>query len=277
MRGVKQFGAVVVVAVLGSVVVQAMQGSWWLSLASGIVAAVLMVLVYRWVVGRTEQRLVPEVGRAGAGSGFARGLGIGVGIFATVIGIIALAGGYRIDGWGSPAAAVGLLGLTATVVAAEELVFRGLVQRLLEERLGTWIALAATAVLFGAVHLVNPDATLWGAAAVAIEGGGMLGAAYAATRTLWLPMGLHFGWNIAGGGIFGTVVSGSGTPQGLLDGATSGPALLTGGAFGPEGSVVAVVACSIVTVVLLGLAHRRGRIVPRRHAARPTARATVAA
>ena len=51
----------------------------------------------------------------------------------------------------------------------------------------------------------------------------MLAAAYAATRTLWLPIGLHFGWNFAAAGIFGTVVSGSDTPQGLLHGVDVGP------------------------------------------------------
>lgn len=279
MRVVKQLVAVVVVAVLGSAAVQAVQGSWPLSLVVGVVAAALMVLAYRWVVGRTEQRLVHELGAAGAGSALGRGVGIGVLLVAGVIGLIALAGGYRIDGWGSPATAVGFLGLTAAVVASEELVFRGIVQRLLEERAGTWVALTVTAVLFGAIHLVNANATVWGAVAVAIEAGGMLGAAYVATRTLWLPMGLHLGWNVAVGGIFGTEVSGSDTPQGLLDAATSGPTLLTGGAFGPEGSVVAIIACSVVTVVLLRLAHRRGRIVSRgaAQAARAVAPVTVSA
>lgn len=253
------------VAVPGSVAVQAVKGSWPLTLVVGAVAAVLMVLMYAWVVRRTEHRPATEVGLEGAAPVLARGVGFGALLFATVIGTIALAGGYRVEGWGSPAVAVGLLGFTAAAVAAEELVFRGVVQRILEERVGTWVALTVTAALFGAMHLVNPEATVWGAVAVAVEAGGMLGAAYVLTRRLWLPLGLHFGWNIAVAGIFGTDVSGNDTPQGLLDGATSGATLLTGGAFGPEASIVAVIACSIVTAALLRLAHQRGRIVPRRH------------
>ena len=42
----------------------------------------------------------------------------------------------------------------------------------------------------------------------------MLAAAYAATRNLWVPIGLHFGWNFAAGGIFGAEVSGNGAPRG---------------------------------------------------------------
>ena len=90
--------------------------------------------------------------------------------------------------------------------------------RIIEERTGTWIALALTGVVFGAIHLANPDATLWGTTAIAIEAGFMLAACYAATRNLWVPIGLHFGWNFAAGGIFSVVVSGNGEPKGLLGG-----------------------------------------------------------
>ena len=96
----------------------------------------------------------------------------------------------------------------------------------------------------------------------------MLTAAYVATRKLWLPIGLHFGWNIAASAIFSTEVSGSNTPQGLLDATMSGPALVTGGDFGPEGSVYAVVFGVVATVMFMWLAHRRGHVVPVRRSAR---------
>lgn len=270
MRLVKQLGAVAGVAVAGSAAVHAVQGSWPLAVAVGGAAAALMMLTYRWVVRRTEQRAVVELGPAAAARDVGRGFAGAMLLVAVVIGVIALLGGYRVDGWGSPAAAASFLGLTLAAVAAEELVFRGVLQRHLEHRAGTWIALAVTGLLFGAIHLVNPDATLWGALAIAVEAGGLLGAAYVATRTLWLPIGLHLGWNLGVGGVFSTVVSGADTPPGLLDGVTSGHVLLSGGAFGPEASIVAVLACSLGTVVLLRLARRRGHIVPRpRRAARP--------
>ena len=154
----------------------------------------------------------------------------------------------RSTGWGSVTGALGLLGFMAAAAVTEELLFRGVLFRIIEERIGTWIALVLTGVVFGLSHLVNPDASLWGATAIAIEAGGMLAAAYAATRNLWVPIGLHFGWNFAAGGIFSTEVSGNGSRQGLLDAATSGPTLLTGGDFGPEGSLYAVLAGVLLTV-----------------------------
>jgi membrane protease YdiL (CAAX protease family) len=160
--------------------------------------------------------------------------------------------------------AIALLGFEAAAAATEELLFRGILFRIIEDRFGTWVALTATSLVFGVSHLTNPHATLWGAIAIAIEAGGMLAAAYAATRSLWLPIGLHFGWNLAEGGIFGTQVSGSNTPEGLLHSTTSGSTLLSGGEFGPEASILSIVACTLVTVVFLGLARRRGHIVARR-------------
>jgi hypothetical protein len=71
----------------------------------------------------------------------------------------------------------------------------------------------------------------------------LLGAAYAATGRLWLPIGLHFGWNFAEGPIFGAAVSGTGIGSGLIEGKFEGPNILTGGQFGPEASVVAVIVC----------------------------------
>ncbi|MES2866579.1 MAG: CPBP family intramembrane glutamic endopeptidase, partial [Actinomycetota bacterium] len=130
-------------------------------------------------------------------------------------------------------------------------------------RWGTWLALAVSAVLFGLVHLVNPGATVWGAIAIAVEAGLMLAAAYVATGSLWLSIGLHLGWNIATVAIFGTVTSGSESRGAIVTATTSGPDWLTGGAFGPEASVIAVIVCSAATAVLIRIARRRGRIVSR--------------
>jgi uncharacterized protein len=199
---------------------------------------------------------------------------MGVGMFAAVIANIAFLGGYDVLGWGSPAGAAALFGFTAAAVVVEELLFRGILFRIIEGRVGTWAALALSGVLFGAAHLFNPNATLWTASAIAVEAGFMLAAVYAATRNLWVPIGVHFGWNFAQGGIFGTSISGTDAPQGLLDGVTSGPYLLSGGEFGPEASGYSVLAGVVVTVVFLWLARRRGNLVPPRR--RPATAATLA-
>jgi len=276
MRLLKQLVTVVAVAFVGAQAVAGVNGNPWLALPLGLVTSVAAVLAYAWVVRRTEHRAPTEVARSGAGARIGRGVLIGIGMFAAVIVNIALLGGYHVRGPGSVGSATALFGVMAAAAVTEELLFRGVLFRVVEERAGTWISLLLTGALFGLVHLANPAATLWGATAIAIEAGFMLAACYAATRNLWVPIGLHFGWNFAAAGVFGVVVSGDGRPAGLLDATLSGPALLTGGTFGPEGSLYAVGTGMVLTVVFLRLAHRRGHIVPRGHrAAAAPATATV--
>ena len=277
MRVSLQLLAVVAVAFVGSQGAAAVQGNPWLTLVVGIATAVLAVLVYTWVVRRTERRAPVELAPGGAAGATGRGLLIGLVMCGSVIANIAWLGGYTIEGLGSVTGMAALFGFMAAAAVTEELLFRGVLFRIVERRTGTWIALLLTGAEFGLAHIANPNASLWGATAIAIEAGFMLAAAYAATRTLWLPIGLHLGWNFALGGIFGAEVSGNDTAEGLLDSTLSGPALLTGGDFGPEASGYAVAAGALLTVVFLWLAHRRGHIVaPRRRADREPATATLA-
>ncbi|WP_431918923.1 CPBP family intramembrane glutamic endopeptidase [Micromonospora wenchangensis] len=276
MRVLKQVLAVAAAGLVGSRAVAAVQDNPWLTLLLGTATAVATLLAYGWVVRRTERREVTELTRAGAGGRIVRGTFVGCAMFAAVVVTIALLGGYHVHGVGSVTGVVGLFGFMAAAAVTEELLFRGLLFRLVEEHLGTWLSLLLTGMLFGLVHLANPDATVWGATAITVEAGFLLAACYAATRTLWVPIGLHFGWNFAAAGIFSVVVSGNGESQGLLDATMSGPTLLTGGDFGPEASLCTVLAGLALTVVFLGLAHRRGHIVPRRRPVdAPTADVTV--
>jgi uncharacterized protein len=275
MRLLKQLLPVMVVAFIGGQVVANVQDNALLSLVLGLGTAVLAVFVYGRMVRWSERRAPAEVALKGAASRIGLGAFIGLAWFSAVIVNLVFLGDYHVDGSGSVAGAVGLFGFMAAASVTEELMFRGVLFRITEERFGTWTALVLTSVLFGLWHMINPDATLWGAIAITIEAGGTLAAAYAATRSLWVPIGLHFGWNFAEAGIFGTEVSGNGKNEGLLHSVTDGSALLTGGRFGPEASPYAVVFGVMLTIVFLWVAHRRGNLVARRRGARGVATATV--
>jgi uncharacterized protein len=267
-RLVWQLLTVVAVAIIGRLISAAVTGNPWLTLGIGLVTGVLSVLVYGWVVRHTEHRAPVEVTLKGAAPSIAWSTLLGIGLFGAVIALIAIPGYYTINGLGTPVGAVGLLGFMAGAAVTEELVFRGILFRIVEQRTGTWIALTLIGLLFGLLHLLNPNATLGGALAIAIEAGGMLTAAYVATRKLWVPIGLHFGWNFAASAIFSTEVSGSNTPQGLLDATMSGPPLVTGGAFGPEGSLYAVAFGVLATGAFMWLAYRGDHVIPVRRSAR---------
>ncbi|MCX5400326.1 CPBP family intramembrane glutamic endopeptidase [Streptomyces sp. NBC_00102] len=228
--------------------------------ATGGLALAAYVGLVRYLEGRKSRELTLSQARPELG----RGTLFGVGLFACTIALVAMAGDYQVHGWGSISGALTTLGLMISAAVTEELAFRGVLFRVLEEKAGTWGALITSGLLFGGLHLINKDATLWGAAAIAIEAGLMLGAAYVATRSLWLVIGVHLGWNMAEQGIFGTNVSGAGGGSaGLLDASVHGSPILTGGTFGPEASVFAILVCAVPTVLFLIAAKRRNRIHPR--------------
>ncbi|GHH33103.1 CPBP family intramembrane glutamic endopeptidase [Lentzea cavernae] len=264
MRFLKQLVVVAVVSWAGGTGVQALGWNWPLTLVAGFVAAALALAAYAWVVRKTEHREPTEVSLRTAPGALGRGVLIGLAMFGAVILNIAFLGGYEVRGIGSVTGMIAIFGFMVAVAVTEELLFRGVLFRIVEEKLGTWLALVLSGLVFGFAHLPNPGATVWSSLAIAIEAGLMLGAAYVATRNLWVPIGVHFAWNFAQGGVFSTSVSGQNAPQGLLDGVTSGPAILTGGDFGPEASVYSVVAGVVVTTAFLWLAKRRGTLVPRR-------------
>jgi membrane protease YdiL (CAAX protease family) len=141
----------------------------------------------------------------------------------------------------------------------EELIFRAGIYRITEDMFGTGIALVISGAVFGLVHLGNPHASLIAGIAIALEAGILLGAAYAATRNLWFPIGIHIGWNFAEGGIFGASVSGTPAGHGLLNIPLAGPDWLTGGAFGPEASVVTIVICTAAGLYFVVQTIRKGR------------------
>jgi membrane protease YdiL (CAAX protease family) len=155
------------------------------------------------------------------------------------------------------------LGIHLLVALVEEGVFRGIIFRLLERSAGSWIAITLSALFFGLMHLLNPGATLFGALAIALEAGILLGAAYMLTRNLWLAVGIHWAWNFFEGPFFGAAVSGTGSNAGkaFITSTISGPQIWTGGAFGPEAGVVAMLACLVASTVLLSLAVRRRQVI----------------
>lgn len=233
-----------------------------------VLGAALAVVVYRVVMRFLARRRTPEIAARRAVPEALLGAALGLGFVAVSAAVVTALGGYtfRVADVDLLAVVAPILAVTVGAAVVEELVFRGLALQALERLLGSWVALAVTAGFFGLTHLFNPGATPWSALAIAIEAGGLLGAAFLWRRNLWFVIGLHLAWNAAVA-LLGIPVSGHAAP-GLLVADVSGPSVLTGGAFGIEGSLVTVTLGALIAVPLLVLARRRGRLVPA-HRRRP--------
>jgi membrane protease YdiL (CAAX protease family) len=225
---------------------------------AALILSVVMIAAYRSLVRVLEQRTADELQASNAVRGLVPGVLVGAGLFALVYAILWALDAVTFGGFDGLAGICPALAMAISSAVGEEIVFRGVVYRRLEERLGTAIALLVSAAVFGLVHAGNTGANWVSTLAIALESGVLLALAYAATRSLWLPIGLHFGWNFTEGGIFGAAVSG-GQSSGLVHAPLSGSPLITGGAFGPEASLAAVVVSLSASFALAWYAVHSGR------------------
>ena len=225
-----------------------------------VVTALLALLLYTIWTNLTERRPVEELALRRALPDTGKGLLTGAGFFCVVVGILALVGCYRVTGvqFDTTVQVTAFLRFLMGAVF-EEILFRGIVFRLIDDRWNTVAALIISALIFGAIHFANTGATLWSSAAIAIEAGLMLGAAYKFSRTLWLPIGIHWAWNYVQGNVFGFAVSGSNAGSHIFSPIISGPNLVTGGVFGAEASIITVGVGLILTIVFLMAAPRERR------------------
>lgn len=224
-------------------------------------AIVALIAVQKLVLRGLGERKHDDLPLAGTVRGLALGaLGAFV-LFSLIVGIASLAGVYVIVGWGGLSDWLILL-LTAGVSAGfvEELIFRGILFRWIEEFGGSWAALVVTSALFGLGHIFNDNATWFSSFAIAVEAGVMLGGAYMLTRSLWVPIGLHFGWNITQGLVWDVPVSGY-DGDGLVDARLVGDPLISGGAFGLEASVIALVVAGGAGVWMVWRAAKAGEVM----------------
>jgi membrane protease YdiL (CAAX protease family) len=226
-----------------------------------LVSIPILLLAYEFIIRRLGDPKRDDFRDADWLRRLGIGLGAGFLVFSLTVGIAALLGVYRITGAGDLSGLLPALLASAIFPAvSEELVFRGILFRWLEDFGGSWVALLLTSAFFGASHLMNPHASTIAAIGIAFEAGVMLGAAYMLTRSLWLPMGLHAAWNFTQGEIYDVPVSG--TPvHGIVQAQLSGDPLLTGNGFGLEASLIAIVIATLFGLWLLRLAIRKGELI----------------
>jgi len=223
----------------------------------GGAAELLLSLVVTLVFTRAwDRRPLNSVGfqiDARAGLQFAAGLLLGAALIGAVFLVEAGAGWLRI-GRVLPFprslvhAAVWLIALLPAA-AAEEVMLRGYTFQALAEQWGGAAAALITAILFAALHGINPHAG-WGSFGGILVSGILFGAAVLVTGRLWLPIGLHVAWNLLEGPVLGFPVSGMAFP-GDITPVLTGPALWTGGSFGPEAGLLGILASAAGALILL--------------------------
>lgn len=225
--------------------------------AAHLLSALVAWGVYVIYVRRLERRSPVELALSGSLPQLAKGFGIGVALYCVTVGILWLSGAYGADGLNPAEAVFAVLVNSLGAALLEEIAVRGVLFRIMEGSLGTWIALGISALIFGLLHGINPGANWISITSIAVEAGTLLAATYVYARQLWIGIGLHWAWNFSGGGIFG----GEPKARSLLAAHRQGADWLSGGQNGLDASLVTMLLCLAVCVTFLVLAQRRGHIM----------------
>jgi membrane protease YdiL (CAAX protease family) len=180
------------------------------------------------------------------------GLGLGAAAPAIILGDAWAASAAKFQPTEAPEHKWATLAFVACLLlfaaAGEELLFHGYAFQVLIRAMGPYATILPVGVLFGFMHAGNPNVKplallntmLWGI---------LLGWAYLRSGALWLPIGLHFGWNLSLMLIEGNV-------SGIIIGATGyqlvwyHPSLWSGGAYGLEGSPLTAIAAVVLFFVI---------------------------
>jgi len=182
------------------------------------------------------------------------GMAMGIGLIGLVFVILLASGGIVLTDIQLPGSAFAAAVVVMMMVGiGEELVMRGYVQGNLMASMNKYVALLLVSILFAGSHMFNPNASLLGLVNI-ILAGLLLGIYYVHKQNLWLPIGMHFTWNLFQGSVFGSQVSGVST-ESIFNFEITGSDLLTGGSFGFEASIVTT-GLIIAAIIALHLVYR---------------------
>lgn len=231
---------------LASILVPRTRGAIRELAASSVIVAATLIASYammRWVEKRPRPlaSLGLPLGRE-THTDLLRGAAIGGGLITLLVAVQLAFGWLRptpesgtVVGWFEHVGGLALL--LALAAAAEELLFRGYAFQVLVQGFGVKLAVVLGAVLFASLHADNPEVGYIALLNIALAGI-LLAGAYLRTRSLWVAIGLHWGWNWLMAAVFDLPVSGLVFDAPGYDLRELGPDVITGGAFGPEGGLL---------------------------------------
>ena len=197
---------------------------------------------------------------------FGNGLLLAAGMIAVVLVGTVPFGSIHVE-WIASAAALPAVGGTLVVLLVsalnEELVFRGYPFQIFLKGLGPSGAMLLISFVWALLHLRNDGATLLSTINTVIAGV-FFCRAYMETRSLWLPYGIHVGWNVGTAMVLGIPVSGIDTAS-LMRTQMTGPSLIVGANYGPENSILGTIVFLAGAIVIRRM--HIGRVSPEAQAA----------
>jgi len=230
------------------------------NLFKSLIASTSVILVYISFYRKYEKREVTELSSKRLFRNIAFGILLGTALQCLTMGVIYIFGDMELISTNSFSTILTPFSIAFSVAIFEEILLRGIIFRITEERFGSHISLLISAIIFGGVHLLNPGSTIISSVCIGLVGF-IFGALFIYSRNLWLPIAVHFSWNFVQSGIFGAVTSGNDKTSSLFNFNITGSELITGGAFGPEGTIQATLLWLVVAIVLMILITKQNKLI----------------
>jgi membrane protease YdiL (CAAX protease family) len=223
--------------------------------AGGLLAVLIALLVMALLVDKRPASTLGLPPRR-ALPGILMGTIVGVVLFCIPIGILTAMGyaHYAPDfSQFDPAVLGWLLLLVFVNVIDQELLVRSYLFQEIWSKYSGGAAVVISTIVFVALHagvVMKGTAGLLAGADVAAASI-MLGIAYLRTGALWLPIGIHFGWNALQGPVLGISVTGMDLGHQWHAFAINGPAVWTGGDLGVEGGLAGLAGPLVGILIVL--------------------------
>ncbi|MDY8135865.1 type II CAAX endopeptidase family protein [Aquimarina sp. 2201CG5-10] len=227
-----------------------------------LIGTIVMTATYYYLFKYYEKRQITELSFKHAFKELFGGFGFGILVIGAEFLILYFLGNYEITGYDKnftlfSASLAFLIG----AAMLEEIIFRGVLYRILENWKGTVIAVLISGVIFQIPHFMNPNESIIGAIAGMLFGM-LMGIMYTYTRRLWLPFSFHLGWNLAQP-IFGSNLTGLDQFGVFFNAEFQGSTLLTGSAMGIEDSLLTLGSLVILLILFYKASLRKKHVIPR--------------
>lgn len=233
----------------------------WKNVVIGSLQIVLAIFTYILLFRTLEKRKISELSTGNFLTNTFWGCTIGTGTQSLVILLLYWTHNYSITKT-NPLSFL-IPGLISALVAGfvMEIILRGILFRVVEEYLGTSIAIMFLALLFLIVHTSGEHATTLSVLATTIQAGIFLSSLYIFSKSLWLPIFFHFAWDFAEPSIFGGINPGISVEESLFTSKITGPEIFTGGLNGPGNSIQAATLCLVLSIIFLRMGKRKGNFI----------------
>lgn len=223
------------------------------------ISVAVLLLSYSCLFRFYEKRKIRELSTQKIVKELAGGFALGFSVLSLVILILYTLGFYSIINISNFSFLLAPLSFLVMAALLEEVFFRLIIYRILEEWAGTYWALLLISLVFTIPHLANNNVSVLSVFLLLIFGF-THGIMYTYTKRLWLPFAFHLGWNFAQP-FYGSNLSGMEDTGAIIKATYKGPELLTGSNFGIEDSIFSILFLLITGIIFLLLCIKEGKMI----------------